>query len=85
MTCTTDLRSTHSAWVLSPLGSYSTVDVLFGEDCCRTRQGNAAVNLAWLRKMALFRADDGKGNIPTRRLRAALEDYRTHLLNLLCQ
>jgi predicted transposase YbfD/YdcC len=64
------------------------LDVLFGEDRCRTRQGNAAENLAWLRKMALavFRQDDSKGSVPTRRLRAALDDdYRTHLLNLLCQ
>ncbi len=64
------------------------LDVLFGEDRCRTRQGNAAENLAWLRKMALslFRQDDSKGSVPTRRLRAALDDdYRAHLLNLLCQ
>ena len=69
-------------------GQHWCLDVLFGEDRCRTRQGNAAQNLAWLRKMALslFRHDASKGSIPTRRLRAALDDdYRTHLLQLLCQ
>ena len=62
--------------------------MLFGEDRCRTRQGNAAENLAWLRKMALslFRQDDSKGSIPTKQLRAATrDDYRYHLLNLLHQ
>jgi predicted transposase YbfD/YdcC len=69
-------------------GQHWCLDVLFGEDRCRTRQGHAAENLAWLRKMALslFRHDDSKGSIPTKRLRAALDDaYRAHLLNLLCQ
>ncbi len=63
------------------------LDVLFSEDRCRTRQGNAAQNLAWLRKMALsiFGQDDSKGTIPTRRLKAALDDeYRAHLLSILC-
>jgi predicted transposase YbfD/YdcC len=69
-------------------GQHWCLDVLFDEDRCRTRQGHAAENLAWLRKMALslFRHDDSKGSIPTKRLRAALDDeYRAHLLNLLCQ
>jgi predicted transposase YbfD/YdcC len=69
-------------------GQHWCLDVLFGEDRIRTRQGNAAENLAWLRRMALslFRHDGSKGSVPTRRLRAALEDdYRAHLLNLLCQ
>jgi len=68
-------------------GQHWCLDVLFGEDGCRTRQGHAAQNLAWLRRMALslFRHDGSKGSVPTRRLRAALDDeYRTHLLNLLC-
>jgi predicted transposase YbfD/YdcC len=68
-------------------GQHWCLDVLFGEDRCRTRQGNAAQNLAWLRKMvlSLFRHDKSKGSIPTRRLWAALDDdYRAHLLNLLC-
>jgi predicted transposase YbfD/YdcC len=69
-------------------GQHWCLDVLFGEDRCRTRQGNAAENLAWLRKMALslFRHDTSKGSVPTRQLRAATrDDYRRHLLNLLCQ
>jgi predicted transposase YbfD/YdcC len=68
-------------------GQHWCLDVLFGEDRCRARQGNAAVNLAWLRRMALslLRQDDSKGSIPTKRLRAALDDdFRRHLLNLLC-
>jgi predicted transposase YbfD/YdcC len=68
-------------------GQHWCLDVLFGEDRCRTRQGNAAENLAWLRKMvlSLFRHDKSKGSVPTRRLQAALDDdYRAHLLNLLC-
>lgn len=67
-------------------GQHWCLDVLFAEDRCRTRLGNAAENLAWLRKMALglFRRDDNKGSIPTKRLRAALEDeYRSHVLHLL--
>jgi|SRR6516164_3512146 len=69
-------------------GQHWCLDVLFGEDRCRTRQGNAAENLAWLRKMALslFRHDNSKGSVPTRQLRAATsDDYRDHLLNLLHQ
>jgi predicted transposase YbfD/YdcC len=69
-------------------GQHWCLDVLFGEDRCRARQGNAAENLAWLRKMALslFRHDDSKGSIPTKQLRAATrDDYRYHLLNLLRQ
>jgi predicted transposase YbfD/YdcC len=68
-------------------GQHWCLDVLFGEDRCRTRQGNAATNLAWLRKMALslFGQDDSKGTIPTKRLRAALDDnFRLDLLNILC-
>jgi predicted transposase YbfD/YdcC len=69
-------------------GQHWCLDVLFGEDRCRTRQGHAAENLAWLRKMALslFRHDDSQGSVPTKQLRAAAsDDYRRHLLNLLCQ
>jgi predicted transposase YbfD/YdcC len=68
-------------------GQHWCLDVLFGEDRCRSRQGNAAENLAWLRKMvlSLLRHDGSKGSAPTKQLRAALEDdYRLHLLNLLC-
>jgi len=67
-------------------GQHWCLDVLFGEDRCRTRQGNAAENLSWLRKMilSLFRHDCRKGSVPTKQLQAALsDDYRLHLLNLL--
>jgi len=63
------------------------LDVLFGEDRCRTRHRHAAENLAWLRKMvlSLLRQDDSKGSVPTKQQRAALDDhYRLHLLHLLC-
>jgi predicted transposase YbfD/YdcC len=68
-------------------GQHWCLDVLLGEDRCRTRQGNAAENLAWLRKMvlSLLSRDQSKGSVPTKQLRAALEDdYRLHLLNILC-
>lgn len=64
------------------------LDVIFGEDRCRTRQGNAAENLGWLRKMALavFGQDKSKGSIPTRQFRAtADDDYRLHLVNILSE
>ena len=67
-------------------GQHWCLDVLFGEDRCRSRQGNAAENLAWLRKMvlSLLRQDGSKDSAPTKQLRAALEDdYRLRLLNLL--
>jgi predicted transposase YbfD/YdcC len=68
-------------------GQHWCLDVLFGEDRCRTRHGNAAQNLAWLRRMALsvIRHDGGKDSAPTKQLRAALDDdYRLHLIHLLC-
>jgi predicted transposase YbfD/YdcC len=68
-------------------GQHWCLDVLLGQDRCRARHKNAAENLAWVRKVALglFRQDDTKGSIPTRQLRAALDDdYRSHLLNILC-
>ena len=45
-------------------GQHWVLDVVFGEDSCRTRQGNAAENLAWLRKMvlSLFGQDKSKGS-----------------------
>lgn len=67
-------------------GLHWCLDVLFAEDRCRTRQENAAQNLAWLRKMvlSLFRQDNSKGSVPNKRLRAALDDdYRLQILNLL--
>jgi predicted transposase YbfD/YdcC len=69
-------------------GQHWCLDVLFAEDRCRSRAGNAAENLAWLRKMALalLRNDGTKGSVPTKQLRAALDDeYRSHLLHLLQQ
>jgi predicted transposase YbfD/YdcC len=62
------------------------LDVLFGEDRCRTRHRHAAENLAWLRRMVLclLRQDPSKGTVPTKQQRAALDDYyRLHLLQLL--
>lgn len=67
-------------------GQHWCLDVLFGEDGCRTRRGNAAENLAWLRKMvlSLLRHDPTRGSVPTKRLKAALDDsYRSYLLHLL--
>ncbi len=87
--------SLHSAAVLGSCirdhwgienGQHWVLDVVFGEDGCRTRQGHAAENLAWLRKMvlSLLRQDKSKGSAPNKRLRAALsDDYRRQLLNLL--
>jgi predicted transposase YbfD/YdcC len=69
-------------------GQHWSLDVLFGQDRCRARHKNAAENLAWLRKVALgvFRHDDTKGSVPTKQLRAALDDdYRAHLIHLLCE
>jgi predicted transposase YbfD/YdcC len=47
------------------------LDVIFGEDRDRTRTGNAALNLAWLRRVALslIRQDKSKGSIKGKRLR----------------
>jgi predicted transposase YbfD/YdcC len=67
-------------------GQHWSLDVLFGQDRCRARHKNAAENLAWVRKVALgiFGQDQTKGSVPTRQLRAALDDdYRLHLLNTL--
>jgi predicted transposase YbfD/YdcC len=69
-------------------GQHWSLDVLFGQDRCRARHKNAAENLAWVRKVALgiFGQDPTKGPVPTRQLRAALDDdYRSHLLDLLCE
>jgi predicted transposase YbfD/YdcC len=69
-------------------GQHWSLDVLFGQDRCRARHKNAAENLAWVRKVALgvLRHDDTKGSVPTKQLRAALDDdYRSRLLHLLCE
>jgi predicted transposase YbfD/YdcC len=78
-------EATRNHWSIEN-GQHWVLDVVFGEDRCRTNHGNAAENLAWLRKMVLsvFGQDDSKGSIPTRQIRAAADDqYRLHLLNLL--
>jgi predicted transposase YbfD/YdcC len=70
-------------------GCHWVLDVVFGEDGCRTRTGHAAENLAWLRKIALslLGQEPGKDSHRTKLFRAAIEDdYRLHLLRkLLCQ
>jgi predicted transposase YbfD/YdcC len=67
-------------------GQHWCLDVLFGEDRCRSRRDHAAENLAWLRRMtlSLLRQDGHKGTAPTKQQRAALDDdYRLHLLSLI--
>jgi hypothetical protein len=62
------------------------LDVIFGEDRDRTRTGNAAQNLAWLRRVALslIRQDKSKGSIKGKRLRARWnDDFLLHLLGFL--
>jgi predicted transposase YbfD/YdcC len=62
------------------------LDVIFGEDRDRTRTGNAAQNLAWLRRVALslIRQDKSKGTIKGKRKRAGWnDDFLLHLLGLL--
>jgi predicted transposase YbfD/YdcC len=70
-------------------GQHWVLDVVFDEDRCRTRQGHAAENLAWLRKMALslFSQEGGQDSNRTKQFRAAIDDdYRLQLLRkLLCQ
>lgn len=69
-------------------GQHWSLDVLYGQDRCRTRHKNGAENLAWVRKMALalLRHDGTKGTVPTKQFRAALDDdYRAHLLDILSQ
>jgi predicted transposase YbfD/YdcC len=78
-------EATRNHWSIEN-NQHWVLDVVFGEDRCRSNHGHAAENLAWLRKMALslFGQDDTKGTIPTRQIRAAADDqYRLHLLNLL--
>jgi predicted transposase YbfD/YdcC len=70
-------------------GCHWVLDVVFGEDGCRTRTGHAAENLAWMRKMvlSLLGQAPGKDSNRTKLFRAAIDDdFRLHLLrNLLCQ
>jgi predicted transposase YbfD/YdcC len=66
-------------------GLHWSLDVVFGEDQARMRQGHAAENFSLLRRMALnlFRQEKSvKAGIKNRRLLAASDDnYRQKLLN----
>jgi predicted transposase YbfD/YdcC len=65
-------------------GCHWVLDVVFGEDRCRARAGNAAQDLGWLRRTALglLNRDESKGSLPTKRFEAALsDDFRRHLLH----
>lgn len=52
------------------------LDVTFGEDANRTRADHAGANLGLVRRVAvsLLKQDTGKESMPTRRLRAALDE-----------
>ena len=67
-------------------GLHWSLDVVFGEDQARMRQGNAAENFSILRRIALnlFRQDKTvKAGVKIRRLLAASDDaYRQKLLNI---
>lgn len=67
-------------------GLHWSLDVVFGEDQSRMRQGNSAENFSILRRIALnlFRQDKSvKASIKNRRLLAACDDaYRQKLLNI---
>jgi predicted transposase YbfD/YdcC len=67
-------------------GLHWSLDVVFGEDQARMRQGNSAENFSILRRIALnlFRQDKSvKAGIKIRRLLAASDDaYRQNLLNI---
>jgi predicted transposase YbfD/YdcC len=60
-----DIESMH--WIL---------DVVFGEDDSRVRQGHAGANLAMVRKvaLALLKRAPGKRTTPTKRLKAGWDD-----------
>lgn len=49
------------------------LDVAFGEDASRSRDGQAGANLGLVRRVAvsLLKQDPDKGSIPTKRLKAA--------------
>lgn len=67
-------------------GLHWSLDVVFGEDQARMRQGNAAENFSILRRIALnlFRQDQSvKAGIKNRRLLACCDDaYRQTLLKI---
>jgi predicted transposase YbfD/YdcC len=61
------------------------LDVVFREDDCRTRTGNAAENLAWLRRVALaiLKQDPSNGSLKGKRKQAGWDNaFLTHLLHL---
>jgi predicted transposase YbfD/YdcC len=67
-------------------GCHWVLDVIFGEDRCRARQGHAAENLAWLRKVALslLGQERGKASYRTMQFELAIDDdYRLQLLRKL--
>ena len=53
-----------------------TLDVCFREDASRTRAKHAGANLGLVRRVpvSLLKQDPGKGSVPTKRLRAALDE-----------
>ena len=57
-------------------GLHWVLDVVFGEDDSRVREGHAGANLAMLRRVAvsLLRRSPGKGSMPTKRLKAGWDD-----------
>jgi predicted transposase YbfD/YdcC len=67
-------------------GCHWVLDVVFGEDRSRVRQGHAAENLAWLRKMvlALLGQERRKASYRTMQFELAIDDdYRLQLLRKL--
>jgi predicted transposase YbfD/YdcC len=64
-------------------GCHWVLDVVFGEDRSRVRQGHAAENLAWLRKMVLSLLGQQRGRASYRTMQFELaidDDYRLQLL-----
>jgi predicted transposase YbfD/YdcC len=67
-------------------GCHWILDVVFGEDGWRCREGNAPQNLAWLRRVALsvLKRDTSKDSIKGKRQRAGWDnDFLEDLLSLL--
>jgi predicted transposase YbfD/YdcC len=63
-------------------GVHWVLDVVFGEDQSRARAGNAAENLAWLRRvaLALLKQDPSKGSLKGKRLKAGWDNDFLHTL-----
>jgi predicted transposase YbfD/YdcC len=67
-------------------GCHWVLDVVFGEDHCRSRRGHAAENLAWLRKivLSLLGQERRKASYRTTLFELAIDDdYRLELLRKL--